>query len=1013
MAKEARQIEEDQAKFEAGQLTTVEGLYAAGIEDLDESILATIGITRDQIMSALPNHKQLFKKAYAKEKKSTRIEKDAFVRAFRSVYGKFLLNADPDRVLNGDNGRLKKTMEKVLRFKIDDDSVEGRTELEYAIGSLNLDTSVGLSRAEITNQQAAKEAELTGKEAEKASSERKAVKIETASGLLNGIDYKDRFAPIVRGMVEAEGNRAKQAKKLTKLEGKPDLQVPPELAEYAQEHRNFALALIELKNAFDAYSQDLEGIEDLETKIDSDFIGEFISLFYERIKSAPFQNYDEWKAFLNSEFKAFIKKLESSDFKKNIKKSNSDRKKHFEKKIRSNVKGANVYTKYLKDNLEFIPTSGEEMDSDKRKEYLTNVNALYKLLIEFRSDLKEANYNDEDLEQFNLVISKMADLLENDPRPESNYEVISSFLEDDLTPLMNNVNMRSFWKGETDYEAGRDEKLTSSIDGVTSRAKVITKDQKYIAKLKKEEKRVAEIEQERGLLEQEIEANDSSIESGYKEIMGFLNDSETDVKSLRDRYVRIAPGVGQSCDRYLERLDNFRARTQGEKPDVTEIRRFLDISYSNFFINEVRDLLNEQLATINGETADAQRKITELNAQIQRLGEYNPEDKQTLGQVLGSALPGVEINDAGDVTIRGFSGNFKDAGRKLDKAKKYLDSPEDITNLRDEAQQLSSLGGEDRFSQEYEDADIKPNLGIRAKINRLKEYISSKGSSSRPLTQRQLEQKAEGQLKTEITDSQIQARVDQLKSENIDLKITSRKDEEKFEILRKILNEVPSDELGNYFTQISQSLLLLNPDDPSKRKEEIVNQIDSIVERRGVIDGLVSKFEELNQDLDVRFGLNDEEQKIVSELGNITPQSNEKYIEKLKELNGELLNSDQISVIRSYLGKLPDGSLVNAVIVADQFNEFSELTKDAGIEKGASKKIAKDLLSDLASARKRPITMEPSRLKKLAKDQLISEISQDAKDQRVKDLKQVDEDERAKKSQDISKIFYCERNIGR
>ncbi len=137
-------LEAKQDEFEGEQLDAVNALEAANPDNVDlggaNPLAVQIGListdTVDAINEAMPNHNLLFQRALAKERGS-RPGPDAFKHAFRSVYGKFLLE-EGDTQLEADGSPLMTKLKAVLKFPVGPTGLQGRTELLAAVRRLKM-----------------------------------------------------------------------------------------------------------------------------------------------------------------------------------------------------------------------------------------------------------------------------------------------------------------------------------------------------------------------------------------------------------------------------------------------------------------------------------------------------------------------------------------------------------------------------------------------------------------------------------------------------------------------------------------------------------------------------------------------------------------------------------------------------------------------------------------------------------------------------------------------------------
>lgn len=145
----ARKLDKDQEDFESKQLSSLEAIAETKPEEVLAKAVEINLIdkeTKDAIDDSLKGHAEIFQKALAKSGTGP----GAFKKAFRSVYGRFLmergggvyeeLKEDGSVVemdLESKDGELIKSLERVLKFKVDSKlGLKGRSELQSVVRRL-------------------------------------------------------------------------------------------------------------------------------------------------------------------------------------------------------------------------------------------------------------------------------------------------------------------------------------------------------------------------------------------------------------------------------------------------------------------------------------------------------------------------------------------------------------------------------------------------------------------------------------------------------------------------------------------------------------------------------------------------------------------------------------------------------------------------------------------------------------------------------------------------------------
>lgn len=139
-----KKLQEAQSQFETKNSAALEALYFEDPDVVDLEVAENLKIisneTRKRIEQAMGNHMLLFQAALAKESRETDNDdarKAAFMRAFSFVYGKFLLeDSAGDLVKKGSP--FMETLSRVLKFRVDEHGLKGRSELQATAKRLKM-----------------------------------------------------------------------------------------------------------------------------------------------------------------------------------------------------------------------------------------------------------------------------------------------------------------------------------------------------------------------------------------------------------------------------------------------------------------------------------------------------------------------------------------------------------------------------------------------------------------------------------------------------------------------------------------------------------------------------------------------------------------------------------------------------------------------------------------------------------------------------------------------------------
>jgi|GEM_PF-2648954 len=133
----ARKLDKDQEAFESQQLSGLEGVADKSAEDiLTEAVKINLidQETKDKIATAtdMEGHAEKFQKTLDKLGKGP----EAFKRAFKLVYGRFLMEQEGLNVKS--DSKIIEKLKGVLKFEIDEHGLKGRPELQAAARRLRV-----------------------------------------------------------------------------------------------------------------------------------------------------------------------------------------------------------------------------------------------------------------------------------------------------------------------------------------------------------------------------------------------------------------------------------------------------------------------------------------------------------------------------------------------------------------------------------------------------------------------------------------------------------------------------------------------------------------------------------------------------------------------------------------------------------------------------------------------------------------------------------------------------------
>lgn len=356
----ARKLDQDQADFESKQLSSLEAIAGSKPDEvLDKAVEINLidKQTKDAIDASMKGHAEIFQKALAKSGTGP----GAFKKAFRSVYGRFLMERGPKIVKNDEgkdviaegeleheNSDLMKTLDKVLKFKVDPKlGLKGRSELQAVARRLK-DVTAGQGVREKYNADIIKLAEEKAKhEAKKVELEPKNAVLVKANGIANSLSRTDINLDEL-DEIDEHNNRAdsrldflkKDADELQKelsrkQEGKD---------EYIERIVGLRDRLSEFRDTIYAYNFDASKISEIDNAINE----------LELILTAGDFSYETWLLTLESTVKTLFKKINSKSYLKSEKNYPDSKKVFGDEVLKEQINGLNFSEGNLRSRLPLL-----------------------------------------------------------------------------------------------------------------------------------------------------------------------------------------------------------------------------------------------------------------------------------------------------------------------------------------------------------------------------------------------------------------------------------------------------------------------------------------------------------------------------------------------------------------------------------------------------------------------------------------------------------------------------------
>lgn len=796
MAKaEDQNLDQKGAEFESEQLKAVETLYAADSSAVDlakaEEIGLITGDIRDKIRRDLPSHTLHFRRALAKEGKEG-AEIEAYKKAFKSVYGPFLL--ETGEVNESFLDRLK----KVLKFEIADKDLEGRSELISARRRyLNYVKSFEFKRGDLDRE----ERDLKNEK----------LQVESKVGKLNQKknDLKaNHFYPWEKGAVD-EGHartnleaaqevfRDKNVSKseLDKLEAEIQA-TQAEIEKSAKELEALGMNRNDAERRLTALKEEQQSLVKEKSELN-----EKVKSKAHEVEDLKSENTD-----LESKYSRIMEKIPEIESRLKQVEGLSPEKEAQLKRYRmvfgldgsghhkKNLFGGESFGRVDKDATtidilsdfkieDFSELEGQSKSQVARRFFRFEPGEVYDLkeLKKRKNSLSRLVHpdvvaaNNPDLEaaanECTKVLNSFYDLLVSSvDNPSVNS---SSEGPDFITDLIDKV-------GGSDVDRRLHEKLQKAKERLDEITQKISKNREAISVFQTElaalqralyeaqggaEKAGQNVVKFEKLLEsikgseekiEELKSVQSEAEKKYNlsrnERMQLRADMVSAIEVFMDDYIYPLASGGKMTEQGLfvpnetRELCNKLIRVFKRLKEGLKSNEENDIEDSFFddFFGQLKSVTDKKV----GMAEKNDQKVEELEENIvvlkkrkeqidARMPELSAEKEGLMDEasasnaILEKAFPGVTFED-GVVKVGGFEAHFQHVLKSLDDATKYLDSPDGISSLREKAGSLAEYSRklEDPVLEDLLDkAGVDTNKGIRAQIAKLKQSISSKNNN--------------------------------------------------------------------------------------------------------------------------------------------------------------------------------------------------------------------------------------------------------------------------------------------
>ncbi|MCX6734887.1 MAG: hypothetical protein NTZ25_03165 [Candidatus Peregrinibacteria bacterium] len=356
----ARKLDKDQEDFESKQLSSLEDIADTKPEEVLAKAVEINLIdveTKEAIDTSMKGHAEIFKKAL--EKSGT--GPGAFKKAFRSVYGRFLMERGPKIVKNDEgkdviaegeleheNGDLMKVLDKVLKFKVDPKlGLKGRSELQAVVRRLK-DVTAGQGVREKYNADIVKLAEDKAKhEAKKAELEPENAALVKANDITNGLSRTDINLDELDEIDEHNDQVDDRIKFIKDDEGELQNELSNKQIDkgiYVSKIANLRNGLSEFRDTIAAYNFDASKISEIDNALNA----------LELILTAGDFNYETWLLTLENTLKPLFKKINSRSYLKAEKSYPDSKKAYGDEILRRQVEGLNFSEGILRSTLPLL-----------------------------------------------------------------------------------------------------------------------------------------------------------------------------------------------------------------------------------------------------------------------------------------------------------------------------------------------------------------------------------------------------------------------------------------------------------------------------------------------------------------------------------------------------------------------------------------------------------------------------------------------------------------------------------